>query len=256
MLSIASSIGIEREQSHDKEEKFSLPIPFDADAKQERLLEKAVQIERIAEQKYNEEIEPLKESLKIETEYHRLLKEIDEEILKVYQITEQEKALIDYAHEISIPLIKRKDNKRILGALNLQNQAHKDYLSAYAKIFTDHYNHIFNSDEHYFEIEVWHSAYMIGMYFKVISEPSRFENQIIWKKDKDTNELLKKFAVISISNQSQNLFIQKDIKGFEENAFYVVKPNEYKCWHRAVALQDLSEFIDAIMKSAKQEGAA
>ncbi|MEA2043175.1 MAG: hypothetical protein U9N85_11595, partial [Bacteroidota bacterium] len=165
-----------------------------------------------------------------------------------------EKALIDYTHEISIPLIKRRDKQRIFGTLNLQNRKHKEYLTDYIKIFTDHYNNIFNSDGLYFEVEVWHSEYMVGMFFKIIHEPSKAQQQIIWKQDIESNKLLKKFAAISISNQSQDLFIQKDIKGFEEEAFYVVKPNELKNWHRAMAYLDLSEFINAIMKAAQEEG--
>jgi hypothetical protein len=242
-----SSVGIERDETHD-EEKFSFPYSTST-----QLVELVTQIEHVVKEKYKAELEFSEEYRQIETKYNTLLKDIDKEILKVYQITEQEKALIDYAHEISIPLIKRRDKKRIFGALNIENQAHKNYLSAYAQIFTEHYNHIFNSDKHYFEVEVWHSAYMIGIYFKIIPEPSEAENQIIWKKDENTDKLLKKFAAISISNQSQNLFIQKDIKGFEENAFYVLKPNEYKCWHRAMAYLDLSEFMKAIMDSANQD---
>ena len=100
-----------------------------------------------------------------QVKYNELLCEIDKEIYNIYQINNQEKALIDFAHEVSIPLIKSRDSQRIFGALNLQVEAHKKYLTDYANIFIAHYNNIFNSDGQYFEVEVWHSAYMIGMYF-------------------------------------------------------------------------------------------
>ncbi len=246
MVSVGSSIGIEREQIHVEEK---LNFPYNSSSK---LVELVSLIEKTAKQKHETE-KLTKEYQVAEINYNRLLAEIDKEIFKIYQITEQEKALIDYTHEISIPLIKRRDKQRIFGTLNLQNKKHKEYLTDYVKIFTDHYNNIFNSDELYFEVEVWHSAYMIGMFFKIIHEPSKANNQIIWKQDIESNTLLKKFTEISISNQSQDLFIQKDIKGFEEEAFYVVKPNEFKNWHRAVAHLDLSEFINAIMKAAQEE---
>jgi hypothetical protein len=247
IVQTGSSVGIEREQIH-VEEKLNFPYGTST-----KLVEMILLMEQVAKDKHNAELEFSEDCQQIEIKYKSLLREIDEEVLKIYHITGPEKALIDYAHEISIPLIQRRDKNRIFGALNLQNQAHKDYLAAYARIFIEHYNHIYNSDNHYFEVEVWHSNYMIGMYFKIISQPSEAENQIIWKKDENTDNLLKKFAAISISNRSQNLFVQKDIKGFEENAFYVVKPNEYKCWHRAMAYLDLSEFMKAIMDSAKQD---
>jgi hypothetical protein len=54
---------------------------------------------------------------------------------------------------------------------------------------------------------------------------------------------------LSVSELSKDLFIQKDIKGFEENSFYIIKPNEYKCWHRALAWYDSSEIKEAIQST-------
>jgi hypothetical protein len=50
-------------------------------------------------------------------------------------------------------------------------------------------------------------------------------------------------------NLSDNLFIQKDIKGFEEDFFYIAKPNQYKSWHPALAHLDLFEFINQLHKN-------
>ena len=54
------------------------------------------------------------------------------------------------------------------------------------------------------------------------------------------------FGDISIEDK-QNLFVQKDIKGFEETSFYVIKSNEFKNWHRAIARKDLIEFTNPLM---------
>lgn len=247
LISVGSSIGIEREQIHTEEK---LGFPYNSSQK---LLELVSEIEKAAKQKHEAEDPKSDEYRNAEAKYNRLLKEIDEEIYSIYKINNQEKALIDYAHEISIPLIKRRDTHRIFGSLHIQNEEHKKYLKQYADIFINHYNNIFNSDGLYFEVEVWHSQHIIGILFKVIHEPSQAKDQIIWKQDTETRNLLKRFSAISISQQSEELFIQKDIKGFEEEAFYVIKPNEYKNWHRALAHIDLSEFIDAIMKAANEE---
>jgi len=247
MVSIGSSVGIEREQTHD-DEKFD--FPYNSSPK---LVDLVSSIEKAAKQKHEAELQLSEEYVEAEKKYNQHLAEIDKEIYGIYQISSQEKALIDFAHEISIPLIKRRDKQRIFGELNLQTIEHKEYLLSYAKIFIEHFNNIYNSDGLYFEVEVWHSYYMIGMLFKVIHSPSEVEEQIIWKQDTETQKLLKRFSAISISQQSNELFIQKDIKGFEEEAFYVIKPNEYKNWHRALAYLDLSEFIDAMMQGAKEE---
>ena len=38
------------------------------------------------------------------------------------------------------------------------------------------------------------------------------------------------------------------IKDFEKDSFYIIKPNEYKCWHRAMAWYDVAEFKEMIEK--------
>ena len=52
----------------------------------------------------------------------------------------------------------------------------------------------------------------------------------------------------------ENLFIQKDIKGFEADGFYVVKPNEYKNWHEAIGYLDFYEFDKAILGAGRRGG--
>ena len=47
--------------------------------------------------------------------------------------------------------------------------------------------------------------------------------------------------------------MQKDVKGFEEDFFYIAKPNQYKSWHPALAYLDLSEFIEAFFKISNGE---
>ena len=49
----------------------------------------------------------------------------------------------------------------------------------------------------------------------------------------------------------ESLFIQKDIKGFEPNGFYIVKPNEYKNWHKSIGYLDFYEFDKAILKAGR-----
>lgn len=66
------------------------------------------------------------------------------------------------------------------------------------------------------------------------------------------NSLANSLSISQITNakdSNQNLFIQKDIKGFEKNSFYIIKPTEYKCWHRAMAWYDVAEFKEAIQKA-------
>jgi hypothetical protein len=50
---------------------------------------------------------------------------------------------------------------------------------------------------------------------------------------------------------TDRLFVQKDIRGFDNNGndFYIIKPNEKRLWHEAIGYLDVNEFVDAILKS-------
>ena len=66
--------------------------------------------------------------------------------------------------------------------------------------------------------------------------------------EKENENLLKKIASLGTEKITENLFIQKDIRGFEKNGFYIIKPNEKKLWHKAIAYLDVDEFMDAILR--------
>ena len=61
------------------------------------------------------------------------------------------------------------------------------------------------------------------------------------------------FIKLSGNKLLENLFVQKDIKGFEKDGFYVIKPNEYKNWHKAVSYLDFNEFKKAILNAGKKQ---
>ena len=87
------------------------------------------------------------------------------------------------------------------------------------------------------------------MFFKVTDEKNKEE--ITWESPTD-DELLSKLLSLGCEEITKSLFIQKDIRGFERDRFYVIKPNEKKLWHKAVAYLDLEEFVDAILLSRRE----
>src|SRR5690606_24073921 len=122
-----------------------------------------------------------------------------------------------------------------------------DFLEEYAQVFIDHFGKRFNGDGHFFEVEIVHSRHTILMKFKVVPQPSNHPNGISWSQERD-QYLLIALAKMGIEHLSDNLYLQKDIKGLEDDYFYVAKPNQYKSWHPALAHLDLSEFIEAFFQ--------
>ena len=48
--------------------------------------------------------------------------------------------------------------------------------------------------------------------------------------------------------------MQKDIRGFERDGFYIIMPNEKRLWHKAIAYLDAEEFADAMLRIGSKEG--
>jgi len=227
-----SSIGVEREQGFN-EERFTFPFVED------KLLSKIVR--------------QIEESLIPENEddlfRHELslsqLNLLNECVNRSFCLTKIEKSLVEYANKYVIPNIIQKVDISAFPNLKYEDDSLDDYLNIFLEKFSD----VFNAEKS-FSIEVWHSEHIIGLIFKVDDFIGK-ENQITWV-NKSTSDLMK--VIISLGHEkiTDRLFIQKDIRGFEKDFFYIFKPNEIRLWHGAMAYLDLNVFVDAILKTGKK----
>jgi N-6 DNA Methylase len=240
-----SSIGIEREQAHDKDDKFSVPFVH---SKSNLLSSKTEELAQLITTEINCDFETI-EKHQLRKKISELQKEINTELLHLYQVSEKEKTLLNYTKSITLPLLKGSEieKSKVISKIRFEDK----FLNQYAKIFITHFGKRFNSDGKYFESEIIHSNHTILMKFKVIPQPSKNKECIIWTENTDV-DLLKTISKLSFEKHSSHLFIQKDIKGFEKDFFYVAKPNQYKSWHPAIAYLDLAEFMDALHENKPQ----
>lgn len=177
-----------------------------------------------------------------------VLNEINGVINKLYEVSEYEIDLIDYV--LNVSRYQFQENKQIKFTRSVSQD--RSFLESYASVYLAEFSKIY-SDE-YLIIEVYALEYFIAMNFVFSPENPKKSAQIIFPDDNlEVAAILKKLAnnlsisqITNTEDSSKNLFIQKDIKGFEENSFYIIKPNEYKCWHRAMAWYDVAEFKEAI----------
>ncbi len=164
---------------------------------------------------------------------------INEIIEKTYQIRGYEKDLIDYVLDVSRYQFQESKQNKILRKISNNDNT----IKAYIDVFFSELEPIY-SDE-FISVEVYNLDHFIALNFVFSNEKPI--NRIVDGKGKDEKIVLEKIAkTASISQISKDIFIQKDIKGFEENSFYIIKPNEYKCWHRAMAWYDVAEIKEAI----------
>jgi len=245
ILQIGSSTAIEREQSHDKDEKLSFPYTFS-----NNIANIITQIEQTKKQIYEKSKLPESERLILEKQDKELLEKLNEEVYNAFEISDLERAIIDYSLEISIPLVQQQNNNYPVQQLRFDNEEHQNYLKQYAQIYLDIFSHRFANN---FGVEILHSNYAICIKFYHSFE--KINEKIILKNEKIEN-IYTKFLKTASTKITEELYIQKDVRGFESNAFYIVKPNQRKLWHKAMAWDDAFEFSDVLneMKMKKQYG--
>ena len=178
-------------------------------------------------------------------QFYKLKKELNELVFSSFDFTKEESATISYTLEYSIPvMMKHKGYKRLFNACSFKDE----YLENYATLFIDRFKSNLDDDEKKFIVEIWHSNQIIGMFFKMVPV-SKYEKDIVWI-GKSNDVIMKSVAGLSSGKITESLFVQKDVRGFEEEYFYVFKPNEKRLWHKAIGYLDVNEFMDALLKTA------
>lgn len=225
ILNIGSSITIEREQIHNPE-KFSMPYIED-----EAIIQSTKNLEKYSQNnfaQYGKEFDQLREQLNIN-------------VLKAFNLNEQEYALVDYANSIVIPWVIQKKYDIAFGKLPFEDKRLEEYVNITLNKNQEFYQNIGK----FFQATILWSRYAIGVYYKVLDKAS--DKRIVWQKESNVENFLK----LSNGKTLENLFIKKDIKGFESNGYYVIKPNEYKNWHKAIGYLDFYEFEKAILDASR-----
>lgn len=181
-----------------------------------------------------------------ETLPSKYLGEINKYVSLCYDISEIEEDLIDYTLKIS----RNSFRTNLQTQKYLTSKASEPLLKSFANVFYEHFGNIYNGPNEFFQIDIYSIDYFVAMNFRIVDKPLRIKDRIVIKQDKDKEKILsalaKKTSLYKLTNM---IYLQRDVKGFEDDSFYLIKPNEYKCWHKAVARMDLAEFIDLFMKN-------
>jgi len=229
VLNTSSTAGVMIEQQINDIERFTFPYIYD---------KKLVTI--------TEKIESLKqEDFGVADEVNKL----NSTIFNLFDLDKKERALVDYAKDIMIPLTMRhKGYKRLFKPLQFKD----NFLENYANLFIEHFKPKLDTNKYKFTIEIWHTQQIIGMFFKIVPL-AKYSQTITWvdKQNKDT-EILTFLIGLGSEKITDNLFIQKDLRGFSKNDFFIFKPNEKRLWHQAIGYWDVNEFSEAMLKQGRK----
>ncbi len=230
-----SSSGIEREQTFD-EENVKLPYceGFDNEVETIEDLTRKLHEQTMVDHVLKNQIDLQRASLE-STIYDKL------------NCSDTEKDLIDYAKQISIPLAtKSRGYEKVFYAIKPNDSLLLDY----AQVYIDRYSNSFNRNGKRFMVDIHYHEKMIGMFFRVINEKDFTEEILVSQTD---DNLLALATKLSSQRITDRLFVQKDIRGFEKEFFYIFKPNEKRLWHKAIAHLDVNEFDDAMLRVGRND---
>ncbi len=179
-----------------------------------------------------------------------ILDKINKEINSLYEISKVEEDLIDYVLEVSRYQFQESKQHKVL---NFRDQE-KD-LRKYSEVFLKEFDNVY--EDEFLKIEIYPLKHFIAINFRFIKNKPSQNNQIEFiynnTSEKEVLSILSEqltiWNITDCKNHENNIYIQKDIKGFEEDSFYIIKPNEYKCWHPAMAWYDVAEIKETIEKA-------
>lgn len=236
-FNIASSVATEREQGFNEKERFTFPLIYNIEINNYLL--------KINSLHTKLDVNPLNK-IQVDSKIEIELEKLNNYVYNIYNLSKQQKDLIDYALNISIPLFRQKEEpfKKI----------QKEQITKYAEVFEEFFTEKFKRLGKYLKIDIYYVRQeYVTVNIQINEKPS--EHIINFPEEINPNA---KFEILtqifSVPEKITNdLYIQKDVKGFEKTSFYVVKPNEYKNWHPAIAHLDVNEFYDAIMRSGMRK---
>lgn len=237
-------IGIEREQTQNYD-KYSLPY-LDLDVQDE-----IEQIEEIKIELYNKKQNGILNTLELENLNRKIeerLIHLNNKVLQKLDLSDCENALIDYALCVNKTMIVGNDIEKatLFKAIKPEEQILKDY----AQLFLNRFQSNLSNNDRKFIVEIWHTNQIIGMFFKVIPV-SEYTKDIKWENKQSESTIINFIAKLGAEKITEQLFVQKDVRGFEKDYFYIFKPNEKRLWHKAIGYLDVNEFADAILKAGR-----
>lgn len=154
----------------------------------------------------------------------------------LYGIENTEKDLIDFTVNILIPAYRSMEKR-------METYSSPDELRVYCNIFLETFNALLEKQGKSLRAEVFNSNYFTAVNFifeRGISHPS-----FICRDDLEVQKILNKLGNLSLSNIG-SLFVHKEIRGFQDDSFYIIKTNERRNWHPAIARLDISEIMESI----------
>ena len=121
----------------------------------------------------------------------------------------------------------------------------------YACIITNHFNELLNEQGLCLKEEIFEDSYFTAINFKITSIDDYEALSDCVKSD--VGKFFKLLGFSSISEISDNIYVQRKIRGFTSDSFYIIKTKERKNWMKMNAIIDINEFTKEIFLAEGSE---
>ena len=249
MVMCGSSIGVEREQLINKE---LFPFPVIEDENIASRTKQLIKLKHLIEEIHEKSL--LVDNIKIGTyqkQFEKEETELNQLIFDLYNLSAAERDLIAYAQEITIPILQAKNKKYREVYKNPKlfrpyKKVTKNEITDYIKLFKEHFSRFHNGGTNgYLNVRIFQSENILAIEFYI--DDKQHNDECL--NEPDNEKALELLAGIGFQKVSAELFIQKDVKILKRDSFSVLKINQYKYWHKAVARLDIIEFSEAMVQS-------
>lgn len=179
---------------------------------------------------------------------NKKLDSLDKRTLQKLNLSDCEKELIDYAINVSKFMFAGSDSEK--AKIYTPIKPDESVLIDYAQLYINRFVPSLNRGGKKFTVEIWYTNQIIGMFFRVIDE-NKYEKDIKIENKQNEASIIKFIIKLGIEKITDQLFVQKDVRGFDKDSFFIFKPNEKRLWHKAIGCLDVNEFADAILKAGR-----
>lgn len=200
-------------------------------------------------EKYSKEIINLKECFLLNSEFEisKIENIINEEIIRYFKLSGREKNLIsdliNFSYDIYI-----HGQKSIAFHRTLQPEN-----EAYALILCDELNTFLS----YSQTRVGATIYNVGLRDPlnlVVLHFGNIENEIETKEIEHLSNHLKNIDRYMLQKKADSIYVQKQVRYFDNDTVYLIKPNQKRFWTRSQAIDDATSLISEILNMEGSEG--
>jgi hypothetical protein len=225
---ISSSIGIEREEIQTREI-YSLPLDFN-----ENIYQKL-------SQKLDEIKIRVSENYPMHIDVSDLENQINIILSTLYSLTTKEQILIDDFININVSLLfEGHKSVALKGVTSAENKSYASLISKELNTFLQSEKSIVNAS--YFEIKKGVPLNIVKLSFDKKNKEVNSFGSVLY------DEYLNIINKYTLSSLAKNIYIQKQIKYYDGNSIYIIKPNQKRFWSRSMAINDAKELISEILK--------